>query len=81
MNRFDFGKLSDSGNWPLIRLKFIISNRVGATVSADVFKILGVMPSRPVAFVTSSDFKDVMRLVIFMRGMPNWTVFGILVFM
>ena len=59
----------------------MISNNVGAAASADVFKILGVMPSRPVAFVTSSDFKDVMRLVIFMRGIPNWTVFGILVLM
>ena len=59
----------------------MISNNVEATASADVFKILAVMPSRPVAFVTSSDFKDVMRLVIFMRGIPNWTVFGILVLM
>ena len=51
------------------------------TADADVFKILGVMPSRPVAFVTSSDFNDVMLLVIFMRGIPNWTVFGIFVLM
>ena len=31
----------------------MISNNDGATVIADVFKILGVMPSRPVASITS----------------------------
>ena len=40
----------------------MISNNIGATASADVFKILGVIPSRPVAFVTSSDLKAVLDL-------------------
>ena len=30
----------------------MISINIGATASADVFKILGVIPSRPVAFVS-----------------------------
>ena len=55
----------------IYQLTFMISKSVGATVSAVVFRILGVIPTSPLAFVTASNFTADVRSANFIRGMPN----------
>ena len=52
----------------------------GATMSAEVLRILGVKPSRPVALVISNDLVVVIRSGSFIKGIQNLTSSGTLVF-
>ena len=65
-----------SGNCPVEMLILIIFNSEGLTISADFFKILGVIPSSPVALVASSGPMIDIRSVFFINGIVNLILSG-----
>ena len=72
--------LSFFGNRPCSKVMLTIFKSDGATMSTEVFRILALRPSRPVALVTSNAFIVEMRSESFMKGIQKLNSLGTLVF-
>ena len=66
-----------SGKLPLWKLLLIMVSKDGAITSAASFRIRGDKPSRPVALVTSKDFKMHIKSGSLILGISNYTFSGI----
>ena len=73
-----FAILRLSGKWPLCKLISIICRRVGLIMFPAFFKILGEIPSKPLAFVASKDLMHATKSASLTEGILNLVFCGIL---